>query len=249
MDQEKHWNTIASSYEDEIFDVFKNDKKKILPEYFNKHGNKKHTAIDFGCGIGKAFPFLAPLFKSIHAVDISEECLTLARNTEFTNITFQQLDLTSGSSKSDPADFAFCCNVIMLPEVDRNQLMIRNIQLSLNPGGTAVIIIPSLESIFYASWRLIELYKKGGTDVRDIPETEFDYFKSTKRDIIQGIMHINGVPTKHYFREEIEILFQKAGFTVTAIEKVEYDWNTEFAEPPKWMQEPFPWDWLVECKK
>lgn len=249
MNQEKHWNTIASHYEDEIFDVFKNDKREILPVYFRKHGNLNHRAIDFGCGVGKAFSYLAPLFKEIVAVDISEEILTIAKKLPFSNISLQQMDLTTGNFKNTPAEFAFCCNVIMLPEVDKNEVMIRNIQLSLKKGGTALIVIPSLESIFYSSWRLIQMYKKGGTVISDIPASEFDYFKANKIDLIQGIMHINGVPTKHYSQPEMEVLFAEAGFTITALEKIEYDWNTELESPPTWMKEPYPWDWLVECRK
>ena len=54
MNQEKHWNGIATRYEDEIFDVFRSDKNKILELYFKKHANPVHEAIDFGCGVGKA---------------------------------------------------------------------------------------------------------------------------------------------------------------------------------------------------
>lgn len=249
MNQEKHWNTIAPSYEDEIFDVFSNDRKKILPVYFKKHANPSHRAIDFGCGVGKAFPYLAPLFKEILAIDISAECISIAKKQPYSNITFKRLDLSKRNLNLTPAGFAFCCNVIMLPEMDKNILMIQNIQRSLKPNGSAVIVIPSLESIFYSSWRLIQMYKKDGLAVSDIPASEFHYFKANKRDLVQGIMHINGVPTKHYSQPEIEVLFMEAGFTITSIEKIEYDWNTELESPPAWMKAPYPWDWLVECKK
>lgn len=249
MDQEKHWNTIAPSYEEEIFDVFRSDRNKILPSYFKKHANKKHRAIDFGCGVGKAFPFLAPAFNEILAVDISEECLSVARQQPYSNILFQHLDLSQPKANLEPAEFAFCCNVIMLPEVEKNRVMLRNIQESLKPGGNAIVIIPSFESIFYASWRLIQMYQKDGVKVNDIDDSEFHYFKGSKREIVQGIMYINGVPTKHYLQPEIEAIFPEVGLTVTAIEKVEYDWNTEFDMPPSWMKDPFPWDWLVECTK
>src|SRR3546814_9717363 len=63
------------SYEDESFDLFKSDKEKKLPFYFRKYANKNHAAIDLGCGIGKAFPYLSPAFKKVFAVDISDKCL------------------------------------------------------------------------------------------------------------------------------------------------------------------------------
>lgn len=249
MDQQKHWNTIAPTYEDEIFDVFKSDKRKILSRYFKKHANKTHHAIDFGCGVGKAFPYLAPAFKQVLALDISEECLANARQRPYKNIVFKHADLSNPRLKVGPAEFAFCCNVIMLPEVDKNIIMFRNIWKSLKKGGAAVIILPSLESVLHASWQLIRLYKKEGIDLKAIPAHEFDYFQAGKPDLVQGIIHINKVPTKHYTHSELMVLMREAGFAETVIEKIEYNWNTEFASAPASLKDPYPWDWLVACKK
>lgn len=249
MDQEKHWNTIAHSYDDEIFNVFKNDRKKILPQYFKKHGNKNYRAIDFGCGVGKAFPYLVPLFKDINAIDISAECLSIAQENHYTNIHYDCLDLSDENLDLPKADFAFCCNVMMLPEAKKNRVMIRNIYRSLKRKGTAVIVVPSFESIFFSSWRLIQLYDKEGVKPDEIPNYEFDYFNRSMPDIIQGIINLNGVPTKHYSKPELEVLFRESGLTVTEIEKVEYDWHTEINSPPTEMNDPYPWDWLVECRK
>jgi len=83
MNEEVHWNNIASRYEDEIFDVFKSDRKKVLPRYFKKHANRSHTAIDFGCGVGKAFPYLSPMFKTVLGTDISAECLAIAKKRPY----------------------------------------------------------------------------------------------------------------------------------------------------------------------
>jgi SAM-dependent methyltransferase len=249
MNEEAHWNTIAPKYNDEIFDVFKSDKNKRLPVYFKKHANKSHHAIDFGCGNGKSFPYLSPIFKSITAVDISKELLSQAKKRPYSNIDFKCLDLTKKNLNLPPADFIFCCNVAMLPEIKKTYAMISNIQKALRKGGTALLVLPSLDSVLYSSWRLIDLYEKEGVAPDKIPKSEFDYFKASKRDIIQGIIHIDGVPTKHFGQSELEVVFRDAGLTVTAIDKVEYDWTSEFAEPPKGMQGPYPWDWLLECKK
>ena len=249
MNQEKHWNGIATRYEDEIFDVFRSDKNKILELYFKKHANPAHEAIDFGCGVGKAFEYMSPFFKQVLAIDISTKCIAIAKKNAYTNITYQRLDLSKRNLQVPKAEFAFCCNVIMLPEIDKNERMIKNIQQSLTPNGNALIVIPSMESILFSSWRLIDWYRKEGTKPDDIAASELSYFKGSKRDILQGLVHINGVPTKHYSGPEIHVLLKSAGFAITALEKLEYHWNTEFSSPPDWMQEPYPWDWLVECKK
>jgi len=249
MDQEKHWNRISSSYEDEIFDVFKSDKHKILPRYFRKHANKNHTAIDFGCGVGKAFKYLSPIFKSVLATDISDELIAIAREKNYSNITYKQADLTNKRVRFPLSDFAFCCNVIMLPEVERNLDMIVNIGKSLKPNGHAVIVVPSLESALYSAWQLIEWSKKEGIKPAEIDKDELSSLKNSKTDIVQGLIQIDNVTTKHYSREELYVLFERAGLRITALEKIEYEWNTEFNSPPAWMKAPYPWDWLIESKR
>jgi hypothetical protein len=136
----------------------------------------------------------------------------------------------------------------MLPEIEKNEVMIKNIQRSLRPGGPALLVLPSLESILFSTWRLIDWYRKEGVAPDKIPATEFNYFRESKRDILRGIIQIDGRPTKHYSQGELEVLFSRAKLQITALEKIEYDWNTEFSSPPAWMREPYPWDWLVECK-
>ncbi len=249
MNEQDHWDRIATNYNKEIFDVFASDRNKILPRYFKRHSDPEKEAIDFGCGTGKAFPHLSPLFKHILAVDISSECLAFAKESPYKNISFKRMDLSRRQLKLPEVGFAFCCNVIMLPEIEKNQIMINNFQKSLRVGGTGLIIVPSFDSILFSTWRLIDWYKKEGVEVDEIPSAELSYFKGSKRNILQGIIHIDGVPTKHYSSSEIEVMFDRAGLEVSAVEKLEYDWSTEFAEAPDWMGAPYPWDWLIECKK
>ena len=245
MDQQKHWDKIGAGYDSEIFDVFESDKLKKLPALFSKYENKTHTSIDFGCGTGKALPYLSPAFKDVIAVDISSELLNIAQQRPHTNVTFRQLDLTT-SFKLGPADFAFCCNVIMLPDPAKNRAMLKNIRKSIKTGGSAVMVLPSLDSFFYSAMRMMEWYQREGTKASDIIDEEFDGFKGSKRDIIQGLVSIDGVKTKHYSLPELELILPEAGFTINSIERLEYDWNTEFSKPPAWMKGPYPWDWVVD---
>lgn len=244
MEERSHWNKIGSSYQEEIFDVFKSDRNKLLPKILKKYYSKDHTAIDFGCGTGRAFEYISPSFKSVFAVDISDNLLAIAKRTGFNNITFKQHDLTKPLKAS--ADFGFCCNVVMLPEVELNKLMLKNIRKCIRPGGNVVIILPSLESFFYSAWQLIEWSKKEGTAVDEMDPSDLAGFKGTKTDLIQGIVRIDNVKTKHYLEPELQVLFTNAGFGEIFINKLEYDWTSEFSSPPKWMQGPYPWDWIVE---
>jgi ubiquinone/menaquinone biosynthesis C-methylase UbiE len=248
LDQEAHWNKIGSRYDKEIFDVFKSDRNKILSSYFKRHANKSFHAIDFGCGMGKAFPYLSPAFSKTLAIDISDELLNIARKSPYKNIVYKRADLTSRNLVFPLAEFVFCCNVIMFAEIGRNKAMIQNIHRALRVNGTSLVVVPSLESVLFSSSRLIEWYKREKTDIKDIPASELAYYKG-KKDILQGIILIDNVPTKHYLEPELRLLFEEAGLVVTAIDKIEYDWNSEFDSPPPWMRAPYPWDWLVECRK
>ena len=62
-------------------------------------------------------------------------------------------------------------------------------------------------------------------------------------------MRIEGVPTKHYLREEAIVFLEEEGFQVVSVDKIEYAWNTEFDDPPRWMGSPGPWDWLLIARR
>lgn len=248
MNEKKHWNKIGNKYEGEIFDVFKSDLNKKIPACIGRHANKNYTALDFGCGTGRAFPLLIKNFRKVYGLDISDRLLTEANATRFANVTLQQADLTQPKANLPNVDFLFSSNVIMLPRPEQNRAMLKNVHRALRHGGTAVIIVPSLDSVLHASQQLIRWYEKEGTSIEKINRAEFAYYKNI-RNILSGIIHIDGVPTKHYTHAELLLFFEEAGLSVLNIDKVEYGWHTEFDSPPRWMKAPYPWDWLVECKK
>lgn len=248
MNEEKHWDSIGTNYDSEIFDVFRSNKEGKLQKYLKKHANKKHVATDFGCGTGKSFKYLAPSFDSVVAIDISQKLIDIAKTSNHPNITFKRLDLTAEDLELPRTDFAFCCNVAILPEPEGNESILRNIQQTLRKNGSAVVVVPSLESALYSSWRLVDWYKREGVDTSEIPDSELSYFNEGK-DIAQGVVFIDGVPTKHYLETELSVLFESMDLTVDTIDRLEYEWNTEFESPPKWMAGPYPWDWLIECRK
>jgi hypothetical protein len=135
----------------------------------------------------------------------------------------------------------------MLPEVELNRVMLNNIRKCLKPGGSLVIVLPSLDSFIYSAWQLIEWYRKEGTAPNEINASELSGFRGTRTELIQGIVRIDDVKTKHYMEPELHVLFREAGFRKLIVNRLEYDWTSEFADPPKWMKDPYPWDWIVEA--
>src|SRR3954468_1079102 len=120
MNDALHWNRMADTYDNEIFNVFKNDKKRKLKQFISKYANKKNSAIDFGCGVGKALPLLAPFFKEIIGLDVSKNCIAVAKTSPYKNVKFKEVDLAAKQIKVPSVDFAFCCNVAMSDDVTRN---------------------------------------------------------------------------------------------------------------------------------
>src|SRR5476649_409707 len=144
MNDANHWNKIADNYDTEIFNVFKNDKKKKLKKFVQKYANKKNTAIDFGCGVGKALPLLAPYFKEIIGVDVSKKCIAVAKSSPYKNVSFKEADLAGKKINVPSVDFAFCCNVAMSDNIERNHRIINNVLSALNKNGVALFVLPSM---------------------------------------------------------------------------------------------------------
>lgn len=249
MQEESHWNKIANKYEDEVLNAFESDKEKKLVRFFDKHANKKHKAIDFGCGIGNGFHYLSPRFKEILAVDISQNCLDIASKKGYKNIVYKQMDLTKPTVKLTPAEFVVCSNVAIFENIEMNYAILRNVRKVLKPKGNALFVVPSIESTMFYAWRMTDWHRRDGIKSEDIPNSEFDYYNLGIRKMLQGIVLIDDRPTKHYSHSELQVIFKEAKLEITAIERLEYDWSTEFSNPPKWMKDPYPWDWLIECKK
>ncbi len=248
-----YWNRVALSYDHEIFDVYQSNKGRKLQRYLKKHVNKNGLAIDFGCGIGKAFSFLSPSFKNVIGIDISQNCIHTSKEVVaangYKNIQLKRMDLANPRLNLPACDFAVCVNVAILPDIKKNQAIIKNIAKTLKKNGTGIFVIPSFESSIFATQRMIDWYAKDGVSANEISNSDFTHIPSDKRSLVQGLVRIDSEPTKHYLHAEILALFSSFGLSVTKIEKLEYDWTTEFAAPPAWMNEPFPWDWMVECKK
>lgn len=250
MNDALHWNNIAENYDREIFNVFQNDKKKKLRKYLAKYANKNHIAIDFGCGVGKALPLLSPLFRGIIAVDVSSKCISIAKSKPHKNVEFKVVDLAGKKIDLPTVDFAFCCNVAMSDNIKRNLRIINNVLNKLKKGGVALFVLPSLESVTISVLSLIRWYEKEGTALADIPKDEFSLITPKKiQHVHEGIVNIDNVPTKHYLATELYSLFNTEKFSMQRLDRVEYSWDTEFDSPPSWMQQPYPWDWVIEVKR
>lgn len=243
-----YWEKIAPSYNEDIFDVLHNDKKELIRSVIKKYSSKNKTVLDIGCAVGKWIPVLAPLFKKVYALDISSKNLQIARQKHLPlkNVEYIHADMSDAKTKIPQCNFAICINAILTGSLKDRSVFFRSLPRCLKKGGHMVLTVPSLESSMLA--RII-------SNQFDIDEDILNKKMSGKtalkkwNHLNSGNVDIDNVPTKHYLKEELILLLTKEGFRVRNIKKIEYEWTTEFNDPPRWLKDPYPWDWMVLAQK
>ena len=243
-----YWEKIAPSYETEIFDVLKNDKSGKIVKTILSFADPKKSVIDIGCAVGKWMPVLAPVFEKVQAIDISKNNLKIAakKYPNYTNIIYERVDMSAVTVKVKKYDSAICINAILTSSLKKRNLFFKHMASFIKKGGDLVLVVPSLES---------KLFSHIIANKYNVDDAKNDKAPTGKRAIGQirfikdGVTDIDDVPTKHFLKEELELLLTLAGFTVEKIEKINYKWSTEFHKPPSWLKTPQPWDWMVKAKK
>lgn len=243
-----YWEKIAPSYNDEIFDVLLQDRKKSIISAIKKFSSKQKTVIDIGCAIGKWIPVLSPLFKTVYAIDISAKNLEIAKknHSSYKNVKYIRVNMSDRKAKIPKCDFAICINAILTSSLKDRTVFFTTLSKCLKKEGHIVITVPSLESTMLAA--IINNQFRIDKNILDKKMNENEAIKKWN-NIRQGNVDIDSVPTKHYLKEELSLLLTQAGFKIKAIEKIEYNWDTEFTKPPRWLKDPYPWDWMVLAEK
>jgi hypothetical protein len=156
------------------------------------------------------------------------------------------MDMSAYSLTVTPCDVAICINAILTDNLKKRINFFQSLDLCLNKGGSLILVVPSLESKLYANI-IANRWNVDDENKEKIESVEKAY--ALAKNIKQGVTDIDNVPTKHYLKEELELLLKLEGFTVDRVEKINYTWNTEFHSAPKWLQEPYPWDWMCVARK
>ena len=248
----KYWDRIAENYEEEIFSVLKRDRQGLVIDRIEKYSCPDGKASDIGCGIGNFLPALSKLFNHVIAVDIAPKCIKRAksRSKEFMNISYRTVDLSRPRVRLTGVDFALCVNSILTTSLTKRNRMFDIVCRHIHPGGHLVLVVPSLESALFTDYRLIEWNIKSGMSPGNAVRSGFRHKDGTDNPRLrQGVVRIDNVDTKHYLEEELICLLESRGMNILEIEKIQYPWTTEFDSPPRWMKEPFPWDWLCVAGK
>ena len=239
-----YWEEIAPVYDELIFDVLDNDRKATIRSAIGKIASPGRSVIDIGCAVGKWLPLLAPAFGKVYALDISAKNLEIARDRHraYSNIDYIRADMSRKGEALPRADAGICINAILTPSRKDRDAFFENLGRCIRKGGTLILGLPSLESsmlstLIAARWNV----DPGILNKNTSAALALKKWKNLR----QGNVDIDGLPHKHYLREELEILMSQAGFRVSGIEKIEYDWRTEFRKPPGWLKKPRPWSWMI----
>jgi 2-polyprenyl-3-methyl-5-hydroxy-6-metoxy-1,4-benzoquinol methylase len=248
---ERFWDQMASHYETEIFSALASDRDGVFAERFNKHTRRGDTVCDFGCGVGRFVPLAACRAKKVYAVDFSQDLLDVAQGEhgQVKNVEFQRRDLTAGRPRICKADVGLCVNVLIMPERERRDAILANVRRNLQPGGLLLLVTPSLETALLTYHRIIEWHLREGDSYRDAARSAAESARDEVASIAEGIFKIQGTPTKHFLREEAHLMLHEHRFEPIETVKIQYAWQDDLADAPRWMQQPYPWEWLFVARR
>ncbi|MBI1368844.1 MAG: methyltransferase domain-containing protein [Planctomycetes bacterium] len=242
-----YWDMAAQDYDRQILDSLNTDLRGVIPRRLDELSDARHTACDFGCGVGHYLPSLAARFKRVIGIDLSPKLLKIAseRCGHLNNVELVVGDLARTRRRLPKVHLAVCTNVLIAPALHKSRAILGNIHRHVVRGGRLMLLVPSLESALWANLRLIEWNQRCGQSLAAARR------EAIKPDYaaLEGVIDREEVPHRHYLREQIIAMLDEAGFVTERTDKAEYPWDTEFEHPPGWMKEPYPWDWLIIARK
>jgi SAM-dependent methyltransferase len=247
----RYWDGMAKKYEDEIFSVLHSDAKGLITQHLRRIASKGRSVADVGCGIGHFLPVLSKSFGRVYANDVSRELLERAKNRHkrLMNVSYLHGDIRSAFRRLPKVDCVVSVNSLISSSVGVRQRILLAISKILKPGGRLVLVVPSFESSLFVDVRFAQWKWHDGMSPARAVHSVYPKSPADDNKARQGILPIDGVATKHYLKEELRLLLSEVALKTLAVEKIEYGWDTEFEDPPRWMRQPYPWDWLVVARR
>lgn len=199
-----------------------------LPTIFEKHvqGTK---ALDFGCGTGRSSRFLKRLGFHVTGIDISEEMLQIARQTDpqgdyrlVKDGDFAQLD-------SGTYDLVLCAFPFDNIEMQKKVTLLSVLGALLNPDGKIVNLV---------SWPEIYLHEWASFSTRDFPENRLAKSGDVVRIIVTD--HKDGRPVEDIVcsDESYGEVYRRSGLEMVAQHRPladgteSYEWVSETTIAP-----------------
>lgn len=250
---EEFWDNVAPNYDEEIFNTLTSDRNDRLGATIRQLASKASLSCDFGCGVGRFLPLLLSCSPKVVATDFSLTSLEIARRqieaSQQDRVKLLKADLTKAGRKICKADFGLLINVIIMPGEKHRDAILTNVRANLKKGAKLVVVTPSLESALYSGSRMIDWKQREGKSRRAAENAANRMLLDEVSNLAHGILQIDGTKTKHHLAEELEVQLRKHKFKVLQRDKVEYEWSEDFDSPPRWLKDPYPWDWLFVAER
>lgn len=236
-----YWDAQADHWDDEIFNSLSEDRDGVITRAIRRAARRGGDVLDFGCGVGGYLPLLARSFRRVHAVDWSAACVAVAarRASALGNVTVERSTPRAMTRLRGAFGCVVAANVVIHPTERVRDPLWRALRRTLRRGGTAIVVVPSLESAAFC-----EFIRR-----RTAPRRASSYdFHPRMRRAEAGVVGIEGVPTKHYTHDELSAVLALSGFRPFRLSRVHYSWSTENLTPPPRLHADLPWDWLAEAR-
>ncbi len=228
----KYWDRMAARWDDEIFNTLHHDKFRVIAGEIERSSRRARSAADFGCGTGIYIPLLSRLFDQVDGFERSRACVAIARERFQAKKNVAIHSASAGAIRRyGGSEMVLCVNVAVHPALRARAAVLRAVRSLLLPGGTLIVVVPSLESaIMVAAAEREAISGRGDWDVR----SEAD-----------GVVTIEGMPYQHYSRSGLRDFLASSGFSVTRIRRVEYSWRSQGVRPGSRLRGTLPWDWIA----
>jgi SAM-dependent methyltransferase len=246
----RRWDAAASRFDDLVCHVLAEDRGGIVAARVAAEARRLRArrpgrailAADFGCGTGRALRLLAAHADAVVGTDVSPACLAVATRAARggDRVVLVRADLGRARValpiRAPGADLGLCVNVAIMPDERLRGRILANAARHVRPGGRLLLVVPAHESqlLVRRRWR-----EWTGSRWRTGP----------RERSVEGLYDVGGALTKLWTREELVSLAETLGCRAIAIERVEYDWSTEFERPPASFRAPYPWDWLAVLER
>lgn len=220
------WDRLADDFASETCDITREESARQMARYVGLAKVPRQGAVlaDLGCGVGTFIARFGKRFQTVHGVEFAPKIIAHAKARCGSAVHWLTMDIPRAAKTiGGVADLTVCLNVITQPrETDREKLWTA-VAAVTKPGGSALVVVPSMESERMVVWRgATQNWRAGGLVERD------------------------GVWQKHYERADLAEIFERHGFTPTRIGRAHYPWSVEGMRARKGVK---PWDWIALARR
>ena len=237
---QKYWDKMAARWDNEIFNTLYQDKSKVIATELERSSVGARTVADFGCGIGIYFPLLSRLFEKVVGFERSRACVQIAKRRYRANTKVSVHQVAAAAGRKGQFDVVLCVNVAIHPSARSRTSVMRAVRALLAPGGTLILVVPSLESATMVARAERVTLTRAGSDATG--DWDVDAHPG-------GVVTIERLPTKHFTQRELRDTLTRLGGKVIRIRRVEYSWQSQGVRPGPNGGRRAPWDWIAVAKR